>query len=485
LRVPSHSRRHGTPPVVVHARLAAGVRLEAHSHGAIFALFDDNTSGLGTFGAALAGRLPELQTGLPLGLLGSAPLSAGKELDLLVRRLASQRLLEFAISRKDGTDALAVVEPQTSDYWPEAANPGDADKVVLSRFAYMRRRGEHLVLESPLSGALFKIGDPKLTGLLATLSAPRQVKELRQTEDFPGAEFLGLLLESQILIKTGAAAESNLRLQEGGPDLALWDFHDLLFYTRSTEGRHSNPAGGTYPHGGAIPPLPDLRPAWPGEKIGLRSFLGEEAGSLPPGAKLLRQRHSTRNFDDDKPITLAELSQFLDRTARALPRPDGKAHPGGETFRPYPTAGASSELELYLAVSRCEGLAQGFYYYDPGSHALVAIEVPAAEVKALLGAGAGAMGVTAAPQVLITITARFGRVSWKYSSIAYSLILKDAGVLTQTLYLMAEEMGLGGCAIGLANIERFAKMTGIEYYIEGPVGLFALGRRAPSSDSHR
>ena len=49
-------------------------------------------------------------------------------------------------------------------------------------------------------------------------------------------------------------------------------------------------------------------------------------------------------------------------------------------------------------------------------------------------------------------------------------------MLMQTLYLAATEMGLGGCAIGTANIDLFAQMTGIEFHIEGPVGQFALGR---------
>jgi SagB-type dehydrogenase family enzyme len=71
---------------------------------------------------------------------------------------------------------------------------------------------------------------------------------------------------------------------------------------------------------------------------------------------------------------------------------------------------------------------------------------------------------------------RFGRVSWKYSSLAYSLILKDVGVLTQTLYLMTTDMGLGGCAIGIA-------VTGIEFHVEGPVHQFALGRGAKASAS--
>ena len=92
------------------------------------------------------------------------------------------------------------------------------------------------------------------------------------------------------------------------------------------------------------------------------------------------------------------------------------------------------------------------------------------------------MDAPAAPQILITIAARFGRVSWKYSSIAYSLILKDAGVLIQTLYLMATDMRLGGCAIGSINIDLFAKITGIEFHVEGPVCQFALGRGADQAN---
>jgi SagB-type dehydrogenase family enzyme len=86
------------------------------------------------------------------------------------------------------------------------------------------------------------------------------------------------------------------------------------------------------------------------------------------------------------------------------------------------------------------------------------------------------MGAPTAPQILITIAARFGRMTWKYSSIAYSLILKDVGALIQTFYMAAIDMGLGGCAIGSTNIDLFAKMTGIEFHVEGPVGQFAIGR---------
>jgi len=106
----------------------------------------------------------------------------------------------------------------------------------------------------------------------------------------------------------------------------------------------------------------------------------------------------------------------------------------------------------------------------------VPIEVRTHELEALFAAADISNGRARSPQILITIAARFGRTTWKYSSIAYALILKDVGVLIQTLYMMATGMGLGGCAIGSTNIDLFAKMTGIEFHIEGPVGQFALGR---------
>jgi SagB-type dehydrogenase family enzyme len=217
----------------------------------------------------------------------------------------------------------------------------------------------------------------------------------------------------------------------------------------------------------------------------LRNFAAAPPEAVSPFAKLLHERRSIREFDDRRPITVAELSQFLNNTARVLSRWESRVGLGGGpsvgyTVRPYPSAGASYELELYLAVDKCEGLARGFYHYDADGHALTPIGARSQEIEAQLTGAKFAMDTRSAPQVLITMAARFGRVSWKYSSLAYALILKDVGVLTQTLYLMATDMGLGGCAIGNTNVDLFAKMTGIDFHVEGPVGQFALGRGSGS-----
>jgi SagB-type dehydrogenase family enzyme len=486
LRAPGKKTGRRIVAPVLSARLGSHIKLKANADGAIAASFDGYSVGLGKFGSGVAERAQALSTGLALASFATGR-TADKEIDLLVRRLAQSGLLEYGLGRARADKDQVVIEPQVPDYWPRAPKLGNKDVIVLSRFAYLRRRGNEMVLESPRAGALFRICDPKIAAVLAMLSTPQKISVLRRKPDFPGSEFLALLVDCQILFKLGAAKGDGLRPSEGDDNLVLWDFHDLLFHTRSTEGRQANPLGGLYPYAGLIPPPPAVRPRWPGKAIDLRKVPVTPSETPSPFVRLLHERHSTREFDDTKPITLAELARFLDNTARIRSKwktgsDFGDGGPDIEyAARPYPSGGAAYELELYLAVANCGELARGFYHYDADRHALVAIDARAQELEALLTAAELAMGAPAAPQILIAIAARFGRASWKYSSVAYSLILKDVGVLLQTFYMMATDMGLGGCAIGTNNIDRFAKMTGLEFHVEGPVGQFALGRGTKSA----
>ncbi|WGD53309.1 SagB family peptide dehydrogenase [Bradyrhizobium sp. CB1650] len=454
--------------------------------GSIAAGLGGYSVNLGQFSVAAVERAGHLATGLPLASFAGKSVLA-RQVHALVQRLARHGLLEYRLSSPRDEQDLVVIEPQVAEYWPQPAKLGDSDTVALSRFAYLRRRGNEMVLESPRAGALFRICDPAIAATLAALSQPRKISKLRRHAAPVNLDLLGLLLDNRMLIKLDAKDDDGLRENEGDGNLVLWDFHDLVFHTRSTEGRHADPVGGAFAYAGVIAPLPAVRLPWPGKTIDLRKF--STPGPISPFAKLLRERHSIRDFDDQHPVTLAELAQFLGTTARVLSEwKTGAGFDGGPevtySTRPYPSAGSAYELELYLAVLNCEGLARGFYHYDAGSHGLVAIDASAQQLRELAMAAEFAMDASGPPQVLITIAARFGRISWKYSAIAYSLILKNVGNLFQTFYLAATEMGLGGCAIGTSNIDLFARMTGLEFHVEGPVGQFALGRgRKPAIPS--
>jgi SagB-type dehydrogenase family enzyme len=484
LPAPKKARGRKVGPVIA-ARLNGQVTLTAVADGSVVARFGDYAQGLGKFSPATLERLHQLRTGLPLGAVGGGR-ATGKDIEHLIRRLALSGLLEYRFGPAHGRQDQVVIEPQMAEYWPKVSKIGNADTLVLSRFAYLRRRGEEMVVESPRAGALFRIADPKIAAALATLAQPQKISRYRKERGFPGLELLGLLLDCEILFKLKPGDAAGLRPSEGDPNLVLWDFHDLLFHTRSTNGRQANPIGGLYSYASVMPPLPAVRAPWPGKSIDLNAQPPLPAPS--PFAQLLHERHSTRDFEDGHPITLAELAAFLQTAARIRAQWTSEADPEHEgpqityAARPYPSAGAAYELELYLAVANCAGLASGFYHYDAGRHALTLIESRPQEVEAQLSAAAFAIGAADLPQILITMAARFGRVSWKYNSVAYSLILKDVGALMQTLYLTAADMGLGGCAIGTNDIDLFAKMTGLEFYVEGPVGQFALGRgRQPAN----
>src|SRR5262249_24749970 len=144
--------------------------------------------------------------------------------------------------------------------------------------------------------------------------------------------------------------------------------------------------------------------------------------------------------------------------------------------RPYPAGGALYELEVYAAVNRCANLPAGLYHYDPARHRLTRVREGRAEVAALLRDAAES---TAVPedslQVLLILASRFARVAWKYESIAYALTLKHVGVVFQTMYLAATAMGLGGCAVGGGDADRFARAAGTDYYAERSGGEFLLG----------
>ena len=404
MRAPGKNQGRGVAPATLSARLGAHVTLEARSDGSIVARFAGHSVGLGKFSAGAAERAQDLRRGLPLAALASGRRKIDKEIDLLVRRLAGHGLLEYGLGRSRSGEDEVIIEPQLPDYWPRTPRLGNADVLVLSRFAYMRRRGNEMVLESPRAGALFRICDPKIAAAMAMLSTPQQIERLRRRDGFPGVELLALLVDCHILFKTDAARDGGLRPDEGDDNLVLWDFHDLLFHARSTEGRHANPLGGVYPYAGVISPPPAVRPRWPGKKIDLRKLTPDSSDAISPAAKLLRERHSTRIFDDRRPITLAELARFLDGAARVQSTSSSRLDLGDTgpevayAVRPYPSGGGSYELELYLAVDRCEGLTRGFYHYDAGGHALAPIGVRAHELEALLAGAAFAMGAPAAPR---------------------------------------------------------------------------------------
>jgi SagB-type dehydrogenase family enzyme len=485
---PAAARQQLAPPVL-SVRVGPRVTLESWSNGHLGAVVDFYPLDLGQPSEVAKKRALALKDGIKLAALAGTA-TADQEVARVVQVLARQGLVEYPLARKASGSEIAIIEPQMADYWPNIAKLANTDTIVLSRFAYLRRRGSEMVLESPRAGALVRIIDPAIAAMLTTLATPQTVGSLRKLVGFPGNELLGLLVDCAILFKLEKPGDDGRRASEGDETLVMWDFHDLLFHARSAEGRQANLVGGVYPYLDSIAAPPAVRANWPGERVDLKAALPAPSETVSPAAKLFRDRVSVRDYDDQNPITLAELSLFLDGAARVLSRwespldlEDGSDGPVLDyTRRPYPTGGSAYELELYVTVANCDGLASGLYHYDADAHALTPIPARPEQLGAMLDFAQFAMGAEGRPQILLTVTSRFARLAWKYSAIAYALTLKDVGALLQTLYLMAADMGLGGCAVGTSNIDLFEKVTGLPFHVEGPVGQFTLGRPARTDE---
>lgn len=348
----------------------------------------------------------------------------------------------------------------------------------MSRFAYMRRDEDgYTYLESPLAHARLRLERGVAASVVYQLGTAMTPSELASTISEEDEETVAGLLALLVMGDFASPATSEGRQREDENEaLRQWEFHDLLFHSRSREGRHNNPLGGTYRFLEQIPPQPAVKQAlWPVTLSLPRPDLEKIRQGEPGLAAVMEARTSLRNYGRS-PITLTQLGEFLYRVAR-VKEVYSDDETGDLTKRPYPGAGASYELEFYLMVNQCEGLAPGFYWYDPLEHTLSLVREPNQDTERLLLDAQESMGEVDRPQVLITLAARFQRVSWKYQSIAYSLILKDVGVVYATMYFVATAMDLAACALGTGDSDCFVKVSGTEYLKETSVGEFVLGSK--------
>jgi len=341
---------------------------------------------------------------------------------------------------------------------------------VLSRFAYIHRTGDGLVVESPLGSARAILHGPPAATLLASFAEPAKVPE-----DAAWVDAANLLCNAAVLVTADADGE-----RHDAPACAAdwWEFHDLLFHARTRHGRHSDPYGGTSHRKAACAPPPVVKAPTPAPRIALaRPDLEQLARVDPPFSAVLEQRRSVRDYGE-RAIGVDELGEFLYRALRVqrvLETPPGEMD---LSLRPHPGGGAIHELEVYVVVGACAGLERGIYHYDAVAHDLEQVAPDGEDVAGLLHDAWVTADRRSHPQIYLSFTARYQRMGWKYQSIVYSVILKNVGAVYQTMYLVATAMGLAPSALGGGHVERFALAAGLDPLEECPVGEFVLGTLA-------
>ncbi|MGW5453084.1 SagB family peptide dehydrogenase [Nocardia sp. NPDC003979] len=406
--------------------------------------------------------------------------SGPRRIDELLENHDAQELSAFiGILRQGGWLSITVCWEDKPMYkiephgWPIGQAGTGSSQPVLSKFTVIRRHRGRLLLENPRSWCDVEILDDR------TLSA---VLGLGNN----GAELSAPLRERILddLSWTSHLVEADT--EDETFSLRQWSAHELWFHHRSTFGNRGWEWDGfsaTNWARGRFDPLPARREPYPGTPIALfEPELDQLRQSDPPLTAAIEERYSCRAFDDQHPITADQLGELLYRSARSrgVNFFDGKE----VMSRPYPSGGGVYELELYPVVRNVTGLESGMYHYDSVRHELQPVvkgEHPA--VERLLRAGSVTMIERQPPQVLMVIAARPGRLMWTYEQIPYALILKHAGTLTQTMYLVATAMGIGAVALGVGDAAAFNWATGTDQVDECAVGDFGIG--SPSQTAPR
>jgi SagB-type dehydrogenase family enzyme len=389
----------------------------------------------------------------------------------ILETLAKNGFLEFKSAQK--SPALLMLP---SSYYFEIANIDDlaTQKWKISRFTYIHQYNGEMMVRNPKALCYLIIKDPAVLNLVFQCNKVLKKETLDYANSLTGQEeaVFWMLVKAGIILPCDL---NNKTLEEIDPTLQQWEFHDLLFHSTARMGRNEKPIGGTFRFKGILEQQPTVKPhLWNQEKIPLPvPNLQELFYRDITLTAALETRKSTRSHSLI-PLTINQIGEFLYRTARN--RYQYSSGYGEFTSRPYPSGGASYEDEIYVTVSACIGIKRGFYYYDPQQHCLCLIKEPCADMEELLNEAYQATAMTCRPQILLTIASRFNRVSWKYAAMSYATQLKHVGVIYQTMYLVATAMNIGASGLGLGNSDRFCQMTGLNYFQEGSIGEFMLGR---------
>lgn len=185
----------------------------------------------------------------------------------------------------------------------------------------------------------------------------------------------------------------------------------------------------------------------------------------------INQRATIRKYADQA-LTLDELSYLLWCTQGVkefTKRP--------VTLRTVPSAGARHAFETYLLVNRVESLAPGLYRFIAGQHGLIAVDL-SADINERITAATGDQSQVRASAVTFFWAAVLERMQWRYPERGYRYLFLDAGHVCQNLYLAAEAIECGVCAIAAYDDVALNAVIGLDGENQFVAYAGSLGKRA-------
>lgn len=145
------------------------------------------------------------------------------------------------------------------------------------------------------------------------------------------------------------------------------------------------------------------------------------------------------------------------------------------TFRTVPSAGSRHAFATYLLVNDVEGLMPGLYRFLALSQSLQHISGdPALHID--IAHACFDQDFIMRCGVAFLWTAVSYRMTWRYGERGFRDLHLDAGHVCQNLYLAAEAIGCGVCAIAAFDDEVMASILGIDGVNQFLIYLATVGK---------
>ena len=184
----------------------------------------------------------------------------------------------------------------------------------------------------------------------------------------------------------------------------------------------------------------------------------------------IENRKSVRNYSDEA-LTITELSWLLWCTQgvkKVTSRP--------VTLRNVPSAGARHAFETYCLVNNVEDIQPGLYRFLAVDHKLVPVNLEVGIADNLAKACLDQSHVKRSAVTFFWVVVVY-RMYYRYQERGYRYLHLDAGHICQNLYLAAENIGAGVCAIGAFDDKKLNKILGLDGEEQFVIYLGTLGKK--------
>ena len=190
----------------------------------------------------------------------------------------------------------------------------------------------------------------------------------------------------------------------------------------------------------------------------------------------LTHRRSHRSYLKDA-ISAEDLSQIL-WAAYGITKPSSVYIQTSGDLRTAPSAGAMYPLELYVLIGNVTDLESGVYKYIPKGHKI--IRTINREIRRELSTAALNQEMISTAPACLFYSAVFSRNTQRYGTRGREkYVCMDLGHSAQNVYLQAEALNLGTCAIGAFNDVAVKEVMQLpeeeEPLLIMPVGKYNVG----------